>query len=65
LSRIWSGWRSSLVIVKPETVSVSRRDRCKLVLSAKDRVEIVRRIFATYVQDKCGFKAIADALKAQ
>ena len=45
-----------------ESISVSRRDRCKLVLSAKDRVEIVRRIFAMYVQDNRGFKAIADAL---
>jgi DNA invertase Pin-like site-specific DNA recombinase len=45
-----------------ESIAVSRRDRCRLVLGDPARVEVVRRIFRMYVNERRGFKAIADAL---
>ena len=45
-----------------ESISVSRKDRCKLIPSEKSRVETIRRIFTMYVQERRGFKAVADAL---
>ena len=45
-----------------ESVAVSRRDRCKLVPSEESRVETIKRIFAMYVQERRGFKAIANRL---
>lgn len=45
-----------------ESISVSRRDRCKLLRSDPERVKIVKRIYRMYVTERRGFKAIADAL---
>ena len=47
-----------------ETIAVSKRDRCRLALSAPDRVEVVRNIFRGYVEDVRGFKTIADMLNS-
>ena len=45
-----------------ESISVSRKDRCKLIPSEKSRVETIQRIFTMYVQERRGFKSVADAL---
>ncbi len=50
------------VIPRGESLAVSRRDRCRLVLSDPDRVDVVREIFRLYVDEGRGFKACADAL---
>ncbi len=50
------------ILERNETVAVSRRDRCKLMPSDEQRVQIVQRIFRMYVEDRRGFKGIADAL---
>ena len=56
-------WKLIRTLQRGESVAVSRRDRCKLVPSEESRVETIKRIFAMYVQDKRGFKAIADGEK--
>ncbi len=48
-----------------ETIGVSRKDRCRLFLSEESRVKIVREIFRLYIEDRRGFKAIADRLNRQ
>jgi DNA invertase Pin-like site-specific DNA recombinase len=45
-----------------ETVAVSKRDHCHLVPGAPDRIETVRKVFRLYVEDRRGYKAIADIL---
>jgi len=47
---------------REETVAVSKRDRCRLVVSDRDRVEAVRTIFRLYTEERRGLKAIADRL---
>jgi len=46
----------------PYAISVSRKDRCKLIPSENNRVQTIQRIFTMYVQERRGFKAVADAL---
>ena len=55
-------WKLIRTLQRGEAVAVSRRDRCKLVPSEPSRVETIKRIFAMYVQERRGFKAIADRL---
>jgi len=55
-------WTRTRVLERGETVAVSRRDRCKLVPSEQSRCATVERIFTMYVEERRGFKAIADAL---
>ncbi|MCH7545267.1 MAG: recombinase family protein [Planctomycetes bacterium] len=45
-----------------ETIVTSRSDYCKLVLSDKSRVATLREIFRLYVEERRGYKAVADAL---
>ena len=45
-----------------ESLAVSRRDRCWLGLGEKVRVEAVRELFRLYVDERRGFKAVADTL---
>jgi len=45
-----------------DRLMVSKEDRARLVLSAPERVEVVRRIFSLYLRDGIGFKAIAHYL---
>lgn len=45
-----------------ESIAVSRKDCCRLVLGEPERVRTVQRIFNMYVTERRGFKAIADAL---
>ena len=56
------GWQAVRTIARGESLAVSRRDRCRLVLSDKSRVNVVREIFRLYVDERRGFKAIADSL---
>lgn len=55
-------WLYQRTVPRGETIAVSRKDSCKLVLSEKPRQEVIRRIFTLYVEENRGFKAIADAL---
>ncbi len=47
-----------------ESVSVSKRDRCRLVPSETQRTETVERIFKMYSDEGLGLKAIASRLNA-
>lgn len=49
-------------LAKGESVAVSKRDRCRLALGDPVRVEVVKRVFRLYVEERKGFKAIATAL---
>ena len=51
-------------LAKGESVAVSKRDRCRLVLGDPARVDVVKRVFRLYVEERKGFKAIAAALNA-
>ncbi|UCD73780.1 MAG: recombinase family protein [Phycisphaerales bacterium] len=55
-------WMLTRTLERGESIAVSRKDRCRLVLSEKSRVQTIRRIFREYVQERRGFKAIADSL---
>lgn len=55
-------WKEVRTLQRRETVAVSRRDRCRLVPSDAERVKVVKEIFKLYVEERRGFKAIADAL---
>ncbi len=45
-----------------ESIVTSRSDYCRLVLSEQPRVDVVCEIFGLYVEERRGYKAIADAL---
>jgi len=49
-------------IPRGEALNMTTRDRCRLVPSAPERVEVVRSIFRWYAHDDLGFKGIADRL---
>ncbi|MGP1308770.1 MAG: recombinase family protein [Phycisphaerales bacterium] len=49
-------------LAKGESVAVSKRDRCKLVLGEPERAGVVKDIFRMYTQERKGFKAVASAL---
>ncbi len=55
-------WTPTRTIARGESLAVSRRDRCRLVRGLAERVEIAREIFRLYVEERRGFKAIADSL---
>ena len=48
-----------------ESLSISKRDHAKLVLSASERVAVVKRIFQTYTQQGKGYGAIAETLNLE
>jgi len=49
-------------VPRGESLNFTKRDRCRLVPSAPERVEVIRNIFAWYVNNGLGFKGIADRL---
>ncbi len=49
-------------LARGESLSTSKRDRAKLVLSSPERVDVVRRIFSMYADLGKGFKSVAQAL---
>ena len=51
--------RVTRALVRGESLSISKRDRAKLVLGKEDRVQVVKRIFRMYAGQSKGFKAIA------
>ncbi len=53
------------VVPRGESLALTKRDRCKLVPSAPERVRVVRDIFSWYVTEGLGFKGIADRLNHQ
>jgi len=58
-------WKLIRALQRRETIAVSRKDKCRLVPSEKERVKIVQRIFKLYVDQGRGFKAIADVLNRE
>ena len=48
-----------------ESLSISKRDRAKLVLSTSERVKVIKRIFQMYTQQGKGYGAIAETLNLQ
>jgi len=54
--------RQIRTLARRESLSISKRDRAKLVFSEPPRVKVVQEIFRLYVKEGRGFKAIADAL---
>lgn len=55
-------WKLTRTLQRRESITVSRKDKCKLVPSETERVKVVQRIFKLYVEQGRGFKAIADLL---
>ncbi len=53
------------VVPRGESLTLSKRDRCRLVPSTPERVQVVRDIFSWYVTEGLGFKGIADRLNQQ
>jgi DNA invertase Pin-like site-specific DNA recombinase len=53
------------VVPRGESLTFSKRDRCKLVPSTPERVQVVRSIFSWYVTQGLGFKGIADRLNRE
>jgi len=49
-------------LARGESISVSKRDRCTLVPSDRERVKTIESIFRLYIQERKGLKAIADQL---
>ncbi len=49
-------------LARGESLSISKRDRAKLVPSEPARVQVIRDVFGMYVEQNKGFKAIADSL---
>lgn len=56
--------RGTLVrtLARGESLSISKRDRAKLVPGDPDRVMAVKRIFELYVNERRGLKAVTDSL---
>jgi DNA invertase Pin-like site-specific DNA recombinase len=52
-------------LARGESLSISKRDHAKLVLSTPDRVTIVKRIFQMYAQHGKGYKAVAETLNQE
>jgi len=49
-------------IPKGESLALSKKDKCRLVLSSPDRVEVIKNIFDWYLIEGLGYKGIADRL---
>jgi len=58
-------WKLMRTLQRRETIAVSRKDKCRLVPSEKDRINVIRRIFKLYVEQGRGFKAIADVFNRE
>jgi hypothetical protein len=56
---------STRLLPRGESLSVSKKDRCRLVLSALDRVCLAHRIAGMYVNHEMGFRTIAEALNRE
>ena len=52
----------SRTIPKGDSLTFTKKDRCRLVLSSSDRVEVIKNIFKWYIIDGLGYKSIADRL---
>lgn len=52
-------------LARGESLSISKRDRARLVLSESSRVTVIRRIFQMYVEEQRGFKVIAGTLNKE
>ncbi|MHC4546366.1 MAG: recombinase family protein, partial [Planctomycetota bacterium] len=52
-------------LARGESLSISKRDKARLILSATERVEVIKRIFKMYVSLGKGYRAIADTLNAE
>lgn len=52
-------------LARGERLQVSKRDRCRLCLSAPERVETTRRIFELSAVDGLGLRAIANVLNME
>ncbi len=48
-----------------ESLSISKRDHAKLILSTSERVKVVKRIFQMYTQQGKGYGAIAETLNLE
>jgi DNA invertase Pin-like site-specific DNA recombinase len=53
------------ILDKGEAISVSKRDKARLVPSNAERVEVVRRIFQMSAHENRGLRAIADVLNSE
>ncbi|MCP4582407.1 MAG: recombinase family protein [candidate division Zixibacteria bacterium] len=49
-------------IPKGESLALSRKDRCRLVSSSPDRVEVIKNIFDLYLIEGLGYKGISHRL---
>lgn len=52
-------------LARGESLNISKRDRARLVLSDPVRVEVIRRIFQMYAEERRGFKVIAGTLNKE
>jgi len=52
-------------VPRGEALNLTKRDRCRLVPSAPERIEVIRNIFSCYVHEGLGFKGIAERLNRQ
>src|SRR5687768_2695685 len=50
---------------RDENLSVSKRDRAKLIRSEEARVKVIKKIFEMYVREGKGYKAVADTLNTK
>jgi len=50
------------IVPKGDAVQFTKKDRSRLVLSAPERVQLVKQIFEWYIVEAFGFKAIAERL---
>jgi len=55
----------SRALMRGERLSVTKNDRCRLVLSSEDRWRLIIRIFDVYVNQGRGLKAIAEVLNSE
>ena len=53
------------VIPRGERFSTSEKDKVRLVLSTRDRVSLIQRMFDLYVSGGMGFKSIVDVLNRE
>ena len=53
------------VLAKGEQISLSKRDRARLVPSSPERVEVIRRIFNMSALEQRGMRSIADVLNRE
>jgi DNA invertase Pin-like site-specific DNA recombinase len=52
-------------ILKGDGLNFTKKDRCRLVLSSPERVNLIQTIFNWYLSDGLGYRGIADKLNSQ